>query len=303
MAHTTSDKHAAHKITPAAKPAKKSAPSPIGENIKLTLTAPWETVKKAYDSVLTTYVQAAELDGFRKGKAPRALVETRVGKTKLFEATIDAILPKLYADEVTQKALKPIAAPHIHPISLEEGKDWVFEVETAEAPQVSLDDYVETVKAVKAKNSLWTPGKDPKAPQPTEEEKLKTIFSALLEKIHVTIPEILVREDVNTTLSGLVRQLEKMHIPVEDYLKSVNKTADQLRQEYAMSSLTTLQLEFIIAAIARAEKITAEEKEVDAVIASLPDDAIRTANDTPHQRENIRANLIKRKTVERLLAL
>jgi len=279
----------------------------VSENIKFKLTASWAEIQKSYQIALDTLVKDAEVDGFRKGKAPRTLVEEKIGKSKIYEATIDLVLPKLYATAIHEKKLQPIVAPHIHPISLDENKDWVFEVETAEAPEVKLGDYKDTVKTVRAKNALWTPGKDlgkdQKAQEQSEEERLKQIFGALLEHIHVVVPEILIRDEVNQSLSQLVRQLEKMRIPLEDYLTSVNKTADQLRQEYAMSSLATLQLEFIISTIATQENIGVEEKQVDEVIRALPDENIRKANNTPQQRNNIKANLIKRKTVDYLLAL
>ena len=279
----------------------------VSENIKFKLTAPWAEIQKSYQIALDSLVKDAEVDGFRKGKAPRALVEEKIGKSKIYEATIDLVLPKLYSAAVHEKKLQPIVAPHIHPISLDENKDWVFEVETAEAPEMKLGDYKDAVKTVRAKNALWTPGKDlgkdQKGEQPSEEERLKQIFGALLEHIHVVVPEILIRDEVNQSLSQLVRQLEKMRIPLEDYLTSVSKTADQLRQEYAMSSLATLQLEFIISTIAAQENIGVEEKQVDEVIQALPDENIRKANNTPQQRNNIKANLIKRKTVDYLLAL
>ncbi len=286
-----------------AHPHEEKGSSPFAPNITFTLTAPWSKIQEEYEKALDRFAQSVEFDGFRKGKAPKTMVEQRVGKNKIYEAVIDVILPPLYAQEIKKRGLKPVASPHVHPISLEENKEWSFEVETAEAPKVELGNYKDIVKTTKTKGTIWTPGKDEKQAAPTEEDKLKTVFGALLESIRVAVPEILVQEEVNSMLSRLVQQLEKLHVTLDDYLKSVKKTAEELRQEYTMSALTTLQLEFIIAAIATSENIAVEEKEIDDIIQALPDENIRKANNTPHQRMMIRANLVKRKTIDTLLAL
>lgn len=213
------------------------------------------------------------------------------------------MLPKAYAAEITKRGLKPVVNPQITPISLEDGKNWQFEVQTAEAPKIELGNYQEVVKSAKSATAIWTPSQDQKPKEETEDEKLRKIFTALLEKYQVQIPELMVRTEVNRSLSKFLEQLERMRVPLEDYLKSVNKTTDQLREEYAMSALTSLQLEFILAAIANKEGITATTKDIDEILATLPDEDIKRANNTPAQRMNIGAGLIKKKTVAHILSL
>jgi FKBP-type peptidyl-prolyl cis-trans isomerase (trigger factor) len=276
----------------------------IADNIKFHLSVPWANVEKAREHALEHLTEHAQLDGFRLGKAPKKLVAERLGKTKLLEAAIEEMLPQVYTAEVLKRGIKPVINPQITPISLEEGKTWEFEVQTAEAPKIELGDYQDVVRGAKAAASILIPGKDvEKTEKETDEDKLRKIFGALLEKYQVRIPELLIREEVNRSLSRFLQQLERMHIPLDEYLKSVNKTADQLREEYAMSALTSLQLEFLLAEIAKAAKITASDKEVDDVIASLPNEDIKRANSTPQQRLNIGAGLVKQKTIAHLLSL
>src|SRR4030042_894509 len=51
--------------------------------IELVITIPWAEVQKTYDAVVDNTVKNAELSGFRKGKAPRNLVEEKPDKTKV----------------------------------------------------------------------------------------------------------------------------------------------------------------------------------------------------------------------------
>lgn len=285
-------------------PHDNTTPSPIGENLKFTISIPWKTVQVEYVKALQAIAAEVELKGFRKGKAPINLVEEKVGKTKIYEETASRVLGPAYSEEVQKKGYKPVVEPQVHPKSLEENKEWVFEIETAEIPMVTLGDYQGAVRGAKAKDAIWTPGKDEKKPEEqSEETKLKLIFQALLETSIVQVPELLVRAEVHRALSRLVGQLDRLHIPLDDYLKSVNKTSDELRQEYAVSSLTQLQLEFILGEIARQEKIDISEKDIDGMIAAIPDEQIRKTAQTPSERLYIKSTLLRRKTIERLLAL
>lgn len=277
----------------------------IGENTKFTIEIPWKNVQEAYEIVLTKACETTEVAGFRKGKAPKKLVEEKLGKVKLYDETAYVALQKAYTKEVTDRKIRPVVDPQIKPISMEEEKAWTFEVETALAPEVKLGDYKAKLSDAKAKSAIWTPAKgDPKdEKKPTDDDKLRAIFSTLLENIHVQIPELLLRSEVNAALTRLVNQLDSMKISLEDYLKNTGKTADQLRGEYAASSLGTLQLEFILNAIAQEEKIHVEEKEIDDIIAKIEDPEMKKLGANPYQRMQVHLALSKRKTLDFLLAL
>jgi len=276
----------------------------IADNVKFTLTIPWAVVQKGYQKALQTFTKVIEIKGFRKGKAPAKLVEEKVGKTKIYQETVSLVLSPAYTEIIQKKSYKPITEPHIHPTSMDENKDWVFEVEIAEYPEVKLGNYLDIVKTIKAKNTIWTPGKDKeKAEEKTDDQKLREIFHALLEKITVRIPELLIREEVNHSLSRLLQQLDRLHVTLDDYLKSVQKTADQLRQDFAVNGLTTLQVEFILTEIARDQKLEVHEKEIDEVVAAILDENVRKANQTPRQRSLIASTLLRQKTVGWLLTL
>ena len=98
-------------------------------------------------------------------------------------------------------------------------------------------------------------------------------------------------------------QLERLHIPLQDYLNSVKKTAEQIRTEYATQALATLQLDFLLETIAAEEKLGVSDKEISEVLASIPDEKIRKANDTPQQKARIESSLKRQKTLQFLLSL
>lgn len=95
----------------------------------MTLTISWTQIQQAY-------VAEAELPGFRKGKAPRELVEAKLNKTRILSQALGHLLPKVYAAAVKEHSLKPILHPQIKIVSGKEGEDWVFTAITCEAPTV-----------------------------------------------------------------------------------------------------------------------------------------------------------------------
>lgn len=315
MSKNTSDQKKTKPVSKTAEPAKHSHPHQVpdpdkdvtdqvlGKNIVLTITIPWADVQKGYKATLQSISTQIEMPGFRKGKVPAKLVEEKVGKTKIYEESISKILSPAYSNELKKQNIHPIVEPHVHAKSMDEGKDWVFEIETAETPTVTLGEYKDAVKTARAKHAIILPGNEPKKDADPEEEKIKVVFQALLETTKLKIPELLIRYEVNRSISKMMEQLDRIKIPFEDYLKSVNKKIEDIRQEYALQALTSLQLEFVLSEIAKQEKLEVADAEIDAIIATFPDEKLRTSSQSAGQRAYIASTLLRRKTVEMLLVL
>lgn len=237
--------------------------------IKLTVTIPSSVVQKTWDGVVDEMAKDATLPGFRKGKAPKKLVEQKLDRGKIQEEVLKKLLPKHYIDAVKEHNLAPILNPRIHLSKLENGKDLQFEAQTCEAPKVKLNDYRASIQKVTAKAKILVPGKEPTPPS------LDEIVKALLETVTVTIPAILVEQEVERMLSHLLDDVRKLGLTLDQYLSSTGKTAENLRAEYEAKAKSDLSLEFVIRAIAEEEKITVEEKELNEAIQKAKDEKER----------------------------
>lgn len=273
-------------------------------NIKLTITVSWTGIKKIYEKVLQEKAKEIEIPGFRKGKAPLAEAKKRIGKEALLRETLQEVLPEAYAKTVKEHQLKPLIQPKVKVVSLEESKDWQFEATTCEKPIVKLDNYQEAVKNTLRKAKIWVPGKEEKQKKEkeTRNERIKELLEILLRTIKIELPQILVEDEVNRLLSRLLEQVNKLGLTLDGYLHSIQKTAEQLRQEYQQQAERTLKLEFILGAIAEDLKIKVEEKEIEAMIE-------KSAKDKK-QRSELTANkyylasiLRRQKTIDKLLNL
>src|SRR3989338_2466497 len=106
-----------------------------------SLVIPWEKVNQEYQRILSEAGAKAEIDGFRPGKVPLDIVEEKIGKSRIYQDVINAVVPPAYRQEVEKQGLKPIITPRLKPIKLEENKDWEFEVAVVELPEVNLGEW------------------------------------------------------------------------------------------------------------------------------------------------------------------
>jgi len=272
-------------------------------NIELTITTPWKRVKDVYEKVLEKFVRQTEIKGFRKGKAPKKLVEEKVGKETLYEETLKKLIPQVYLEAVQEHKLQPVVNPQLKLTSAARGKDWQIIATTCELPEVKLGDYGEEIRKALAVEKIWVPGKDKKEKKPTTEDKLGKIFKTLLETCQLKVPELLIEDEVNRMLSRLIDQTSKLGLTVGEYLKSQKKTAEELKKEYRQQAEETLKLEFIVSAIADEQKVQVKDEEVEKMIQALPDEEMKKEFQKPEQKLYLRHLLRKRQVIDSLSSL
>jgi len=272
-------------------------------NIELTINIPWKKVKTAYEQVLEKFVNQTEVKGFRKGKAPKKLVEEKVGKETLYEETLKKLIPQVYLEAIQEHKLQPVINPQLKLTSAVWGKDWQIIATTCEIPEVKLKDYKGEIRKALAVEKIWVPGKDKKEKKPTTEDKLEKIFKTLLETCQLQIPELLIENEVNRMLSRLIDQTSRLGLTVEEYLASQKKTAEELKKEYRQQAEETLKLEFILSAIADEQKIKVSDEEVEKMIRALPDEESKKEFQKPEQKTYLRHLLRKRRVIDNLSSL
>ncbi|GAG19052.1 unnamed protein product, partial [marine sediment metagenome] len=187
---------------------------------------------------------------------------------------------------------------------------WQLRAITCEIPKINLGDYKKDIAGIARGKQIWTPEKgSPKQGKENEkdlsrEEKEQEVMKALLNSIKVTVPKILIDEDVNSRLSQLLERIEKLGLTLESYLSSLRKTPDSLRKEYKEQSRQSITLDLVLNEIAKQEEIKVSKEQVEAAIkASGADPTLKEKLDTPEQRRFIEAILRKRAALDSLIAL
>jgi FKBP-type peptidyl-prolyl cis-trans isomerase (trigger factor) len=273
--------------------------------IELTITVPWSEIQKTYTAVVDEAVSNAEVSGFRKGKAPKALVEKSLDKTKMYEEVVKRIVPQVYSDAVKEQKIHPIVMPKIELKEATENKDWVIKGLTCEKPLIILEDYKKKIAEIKSskQKKIWLPGEKPEPEKDLKDKKpnLDEILKALFEAVKITIPAILSENETNRLLSDLIDQTKKIGLTVDQYLASTHKTAESIRSEYALEANRTLTLEFALEEIADKEGILISDDEIDNTINNAKSETEKAA--MQKERYYIASILRRQKTLDFLASI
>ena len=114
-----------------------------GENQQVTLTIEVEAaeVNKAVEQACKRLANRVSIPVFRKGKAPRLIVERHVGKDAVLQEAFDIVAPKALSKAFDEQKIDPVTRPSVDIETLEEGKDLVFKATVTPRPEVKLGDY------------------------------------------------------------------------------------------------------------------------------------------------------------------
>ncbi|UWP60591.1 trigger factor [Ruminococcus gauvreauii] len=108
---------------------------------KLTIEVSAEELEKAIQGAYLKQKSKINMPGFRKGKAPRAMVEKMYGVGIFYEDAANALIPEAYSKAVDESGLDIVSQPSIDVVQLESGKPFVFTAEVAVKPEVTLGEY------------------------------------------------------------------------------------------------------------------------------------------------------------------
>src|SRR3989338_1378014 len=275
---------------------------------EIVVTLPKLEVEKRYLEAFQKMAEQIELPGFRKGKAPKNIVEKHIKKESVYEELIRTVLPNIYEEIVKKEQLKPVISPKIELLKAKEDEDWQIKITVAEKPVINLPPYKEVIRKIKSeqkKADIWVPGKGETAKKedPSEREKkkqalLNSILNELLKQSSCEISDLIVDEELDRRLANLLTDIRKIGLTVDTYLKSKNLTQEQQKDRYKKEILDTYKLEFLLSELADKENITVKPEEIDQLFKNIPD---------PKEREAAKANsyfyasvLRKQKTLDYL---
>ncbi|OFS20586.1 trigger factor [Corynebacterium sp. HMSC04H06] len=118
--------------------------------VKLTVNVPFAELDKEIDQAYAAIAQQVAIPGFRKGKAPRQLIDARFGRGPILEQVVNDMLPSRYEQAVTENDLKVIGQPDVD-ISKIEDKDFVeFTAEVDVRPEIEVPDFADLSVTVPA---------------------------------------------------------------------------------------------------------------------------------------------------------
>lgn len=112
-----------------------------GSKVSLSVESPASVVDEALDKAYKTVVRRINVPGFRRGKAPRHILERHFGKEVLYEEAMKNLLPDQYAEAVKEAKIEPVDDPDFDDVHFKQGEDLTFKATVHVRPAVTLEDY------------------------------------------------------------------------------------------------------------------------------------------------------------------
>ena len=109
--------------------------------VKLTFVVPAEDFDKALNQAYLKDRSKINVPGFRKGKAPRAVIERMYGEGVFYDDALDAIFPALYAEAIKEHNIDVVDRPQVDVQEIGAGKELKFTAEVFVRPDVTLGEY------------------------------------------------------------------------------------------------------------------------------------------------------------------
>ncbi|MDO8488344.1 MAG: trigger factor family protein [bacterium] len=215
-------------------------------NIVLTIDLPWIEVLAAYEDVVNEQVAQAEIKGFRKGMAPRKLVEEKLDRNQTMSHAMEHLLPKKYQAAIDAHGLKPVIYPRIHIPKGNEGEDWQFVATLCEAPVVKLGPIVHL-----------------------KDQKLADIVEKLVKSSEIKLADMLIEAESDHRLAALADNLTKLGLTVDKYLQTKKLTTEELRARLAAEARRDLEVEFVLQQIQVEHKLADRQKTLDFLTSNI----------------------------------
>ena len=120
---------------------------------KITVEVPFSELKPEIDQAYAALAQQVQVPGFRKGKAPRQLIDARFGRGPVLEQVVNDMLPNRYAQAIESEGIKAIGQPSVEVTKIEDGELVEFVAEVDVRPEFELpkfEDIKVEVPAIKA---------------------------------------------------------------------------------------------------------------------------------------------------------
>ena len=135
---------------------------------KLTIEVSAEDLDKAMEKAYQKQKSRISLPGFRKGKAPRKMIESMYGKGVFMEDAVNSLVPQEYTKALGECDLEIVSQPEINVTQMEPGKALIFTADVAVKPEVTLGDY----KGVEVpKSEITVPDEEVDAEVKKEQDK------------------------------------------------------------------------------------------------------------------------------------
>lgn len=222
-------------------------------------------------AALEEMAKDAELEGFRKGTAPKELVKQRVGSHKILERAAKLAIEKIYPQIVVENKIEPLGYPEVDITKLAENEPLEFKAVISVFPEIKLADYRAIAAQTVAKEVVLTEDEIKRLKMEKERHEREHEREDLINKIaaasELEVPEVLVAGETEKMMRQLKeRTPEMLRMSFEDYLAKSKKTEKDLEGEIFDQNRQKIKNYLVLEEIAKREKIEPTAEEIETAV-------------------------------------
>ena len=277
--------------------------------VKITITVEAEKVKQAYNKVVDKLIVETEIEGFRKGNAPKDKVINKVGENNIKSEVINDVLQTYYPQALKENMIAPVSNPKVEVKEFDIEKDMEFSAIVAVRPPIKVGDYKKALtKMLEDKKEGFKKANEEKVKKGEKIDDVHVhlspsdVIPVLADISEVEISDMLVNDETDRMMARLVDQAQTIGMSLEQYLKAQNKTSEQLRAEYSKTAERSLKSEFVMGELVKERKVDVSDKEIeDTMVAAGYGDLEKRMQD-PMEKMYVKSILQKNKLISDIIA-
>lgn len=174
--------------------------------VEVKVTVSWDEWEKYIDQAASDFSKEIKIQGFRAGKAPKDMVEKKVGTAALLDAAAQQAIRATYPKVIVEKKLEVIGQPKAEILKLAQGNELEYKIVSAVVPEAKLKDWKKAVAKINKEH-------DKKPTEVSEEDVTKEIEEIAKGRVqHVTVDRE-AKEGDNVILDFEVKQ---SGVPIEN---------------------------------------------------------------------------------------
>lgn len=234
---------------------------------ELKIEIPTEEFQKFLEKATLNLGKDLEVQGFRKGKAPKEVIEKQVGQEKILNTAAEDCVRENYLKAIFEKKLEPLGQPEIEILKIAPGNPFEFKARISVLPEIKLPNYRNIASKVKKREVKVTNEEIERLRAEKERIEKGRVRQEILDKIaqdsEIEIPEILLEAEKNRMLENLKQQAPQiLRISFEEYLKKINKTEKELLESFLPEVQKRVKVSLVLKEIEKRENIEVSDEEI-----------------------------------------
>ena len=242
--------------------------------LEIKFEVPAEEFQTFVEKAIMKLGENLEVEGFRKGKAPKETIEKMLGQETILKTASQECVRDNYLKVVKEQNLEPLGQPEISVLKLAPNNPFEFKAIVTVLPEITIADYKEIVPKIKKREVKVSQEEIEKLRQEKERIEKEKLRQEILSKIaagsRMEIPEVLLDSEKNRMLATIKEQVPQMlGIGFEEYLKKINKTEKEISDSFSPEAERRIKNSLVLREIQKKEKLAVTEKELSDEMAKI----------------------------------